>query len=345
MLKFQNHFGLDIGSRQIKLVQLSPAAGGKFNLSAMARVPAPGPGGNELETNDAKVEAIKKVVKDSQCGSRQVIINLPESQVYTRVIEMPKMSEQEMAEAIRWQAEQYIPVPLPDVVLKHQVLSGAQEEGDADKVNVLLVAAPNLLLNNYVSLLARAGLETIAIETEILAVARALVGADPFSPTTFLVHMGAEMTTMSIISRGNLALTQSISTGGQAISRAVASGLGLEMNQAEEYKQSYGLDETKLEGKVQNAIKPMVDLISSEIKKVLAFYETHGFKEPVKRMVLSGGTALMPGMVSYISANVNVEVQIGNPFLSINLTDKQRLEVGENGCLYAAAVGLAQKLT
>ncbi|MCL4397487.1 type IV pilus assembly protein PilM [Patescibacteria group bacterium] len=345
-MKFQSHIGLDIGSQGIKLVQLSVSGPDKFSLSAIGQINTPPVGANQVEANEAKVETIKKLLHDSHAGSRQAVISLPESQVYTRVIEMPRMSEAELAQAIRWQAEQYIPVPLSDVVLKHQLLSGSDESDSPDaKCNVLLIAAPNLLLNSYVSLLSRAGLETVAIETEILAVARALVGADAFSPTSLLVHMGAETTTLSIISRGNLSLTQSISTGGMAISRAVASSLGLEINQAEEYKRSYGMDETKLEGKVVTAIKPMIDLVLAEIKKVLAFYETHGFKDPVKRVVLSGGTALLPGLVGYLSVNLEVEVQVGNPFLSVNLSDKQRQELGENGPLYATAVGLAQKQT
>lgn len=346
-MKFQTHFGLDIGSQLIKLVQLSAAGQNKFNLVAIGQIPAPPIGANELETNQNKVEAIKKLVKDSKATCRQAVISLPESQVYTRVIELPKMDETELASAIRWQAEQYIPVPLSDVVLKHQILSSLEEEGETKegKISVLLIAAPNLLLNNYVGLLSRAGLETLAIETEILAVSRALIGADTFSPNTLIIHMGAETTTLAVVARGNLSLTQSISTGGLAIARAVASSLGLEIAQAEEYKRSYGLDETKLEGKVANSIRPMIDIVVAEVKKVLAFYESHGFKEPIKRAVLSGGTALLPGLVSYLSNNISVEVQVGNPFLGVNLTEKQHQEITETSGIFSTAIGLALKQT
>jgi type IV pilus assembly protein PilM len=278
--------------------------------------------------------------------TRQAVISLPESQVYTRVIEMPAMEEAEMSQAIRWQAEQYIPVPLADVVLKHQVLTQAgSSEGGKDKVSVLLIAAPNSILTDYTSILGHAGLETIAIETEILAVARALVGSDPYSPTTLLVHLGAETTTLSILARGDLAFTQTITSGGAAIARAVAANLGLDISQAEEYKKSYGLDESKLEGKVVTAIKPIIELVMAELKRVLAFYETRGTHEPVKRVVLSGGTALLPGLVQYFTKNLSIEVQIGNPFLAVNLSDKQRKDITENGSLYTTAIGLAQKLS
>ncbi len=333
-MKFQNHIGLDIGSKSIKLVQLSEAGNGKFNLVVLGQTPTP------PEEKD-KAQVIRQLVKDSRATAKQVVISLPESQVFTRVIEMPQLLEPELTQAIKWQAEQYVPVPLPDVILKHQVLS--QEN---NKMNVLLVAAPNKILNDSANLLGRAGLETVAIETEILAVARAIVGADQYSPVTLLVHLGSETTTLSVLARGDLALTQPVSTGGSAIARAVAAELGLEIGQAEEYKRSYGLDETKLEGKVVTAIKPIIELVLAEVKRVLAFYETHaGTEGPVKRVVLSGGTALLPGLVSYFTQSLNLEVQVGDPFLSVNLTPEQHKEVGEEGPLYATAVGLAMKLT
>lgn len=344
-MKFQPHVGIDIGSHAIKLAQLSSVGNGKFNLVALGQTETP-TAPTLVELAAAKAEAIKKLFKDSRATSHQAIISLPESQVYTRVIEMPAMEEAEMAQAIHWQAEQYIPVPLADVVLKHQVLAQAGgSEGGKDKVSVLLIAAPNSILTDYTSILNHAGLETIGIETEILAVARSLVGSDPYSPTTLLVHLGAETTTLSILARGDLAFTQTISSGGSAIARAVAANLGLEINQAEEYKKSYGLDESKLEGKVVTAIKPIIELIMAELKRVLAFYETRGTHEPVKRVVLSGGTALLPGLVQYFTQNLSIEVQIGNPFLAVNLSEKQRKEITDSGSLYTTSIGLAQKLS
>lgn len=338
MLKFNNHIGLDIGSTVIKLVQVELGIDKKFHLASFGEVKTP--------VDADKSEAIKKLVRDTKATSHQVIISLPESQVYTRVIEMPVLPENELAQAIRWQAEQYIPVPLTDVVLKHQVLNNNDEDrAVVGNLNVLLVAAPNALLNNYVSMLSNAGLETVAIETEILAVARALIGEDVNSPTTMLVHMGAENTTLSVLSRGDLVLTQSVATGGAAITRSIISALGLEVNQAEEYKKTYGLDASKLDGKVVAAIKPVVELLVAELKRVLAFYNVHGAKNPVKRVVLSGGTALMPGLIPFLTLSLDMEAQVGNPFLQISISDKQKMAIGENASIYSTAVGLALKPT
>jgi len=339
MAKFHDHVGLDIGSKSIKLIQLTPSSGNKFRLAALAEANIP-TGVSEQEAELAKINTIKKLFKDSHANSKQVVIGLPESQVYTRVIEMPNLAENELAQAIHWQAEQYIPVPLADVILKHQVISKTDEE-----MSVLLVAAPNLLLQNYTSIVSQAGLEAMAIETEILAVARSLASLDPSTPSTLLVHMGSEGTVLAIIAKGNLALTQSVSSGGSAITRAISSSLGLDINQAEEYKKAYGLEETQLEGKVAIAVKPLIELILTEVKRVLAFYQTQEMSDPVKRVVLSGGTALMPGLVHYFTQNLNLEAQLGNPFAQVELSGQQEKTIGENGALYTTAVGLALKLT
>src|SRR6185436_13884739 len=129
------------------------------------------------------------------------------------------------------------------------------------EMEVLLVAAPNFLVERYAQLIEKSGLELVAIDTEILAASRALVGANAQSPTTLLVNLGARGTDLAVVKHGDLIVTRSIGTGGTAISRAVASELNLDLSPAEEYKKTYGLDETKLSGSLVKAVTPLVDLI------------------------------------------------------------------------------------
>lgn len=342
-MRFENHIGLDIGETTIKLVQLTKS-GDKFNLKSIGILETPKIDG-ATEKDNAIRDLIKKLMSTTGASGKATVVGLPESQVYTRVIEMPYLEEPELSSAIRWQAEQYIPVALSDVVLKHQVLSLPQTGIPDARMKVLLVAAPNLLVSRYMEILGKAGLEILAIETEIFAVARALVAVDEFSPTTLLVNFGTEATTLAVLQRGDMSLTQSISSGGMAMTRALINELRLESTQAEEYKRSYGLDETKLEGKVAASLKPSVDQVLTEVKRVIAFYETRQGAVGIKRVVLSGGGALMPGLVQYFTLNLHLEVQLGNPFAIVNLSDKQRQAVFDAGPLFAAGVGLAMKMT
>ncbi len=340
-MKFQNQIGLDIGGSTLKLAQLV-ANKEKFVLSSIGIVESPWVSGDA--SKDLMVaEAIKKLLKETVASGKRVVIGLPESEVYTRVIDMPYLEEPELSSAIKWQAEQYIPVSLSDVVMKHQVLSLPQTGVPGAKMRVLLVAAPNTLVNRFLTITGRVGLEVIAVETEIFAVARAIIASDKFSPTTLLVNFGLNTTTLAILQRGDMFLTQSVGVGGMALSRILSTELGLEISQAEEYKRSYGFDGSKLEGKVMAKIKPIIDIVLTEMKKVVAYYETRPQSQPIKRIVLCGGTALMPGLVSYFTENFGVEVQLGNPFTNLILSDKQKQVVYDLGPLFTSAVGLAMK--
>lgn len=340
-MKFFSHIGLDIGSSTVKLVQLGKS-GGQFHLEAIAIAQTP-QGLEGVSRDAAEIDVVKKLAKDSGASSKQVAVSLPEAQVYTRVIEMPFLEEPDLSSTIKWQAEQYIPVPLSEVVLKHQVLNFPKTGVPGAKMAVLLVAAPRLLIDHYMSVLSRAGLEIVAIETEIFAAARALVSTDALSPTTLLVNLGTDNTTFAVLSGGELSLTQSVGTGGMAMTRALMSGLGVEAAQADQYKKVYGLDRSGLEGKVVAAVQPVIDVLAAEMKKVTAYYETRAGASPIKRVILSGGAAVMRGLVEYVAALMNMEVQLGNPFRRMILSDRQKEAVLDAGPIFAASAGLAMK--
>ncbi len=343
-MKFQRHLGLDIGSAFIKAVQLESTAPGKFKLLEAAVVTTP-----VSETTQERQglinDAIKQLLKDGGFNCKDVTISLPEAQVDTRVVEMPYLEAGDLAAAIKWQAEQYISLPLSDVVLRHQVIATPAINSPDSKMEVLLVAAPNSVVNEYMGLAAGAGLEVIGIETEAFSVARSIVGFEENSPITLLVHIGAQATSLLVLKNGDFMFVHTIGTGGVAMSRAVATELGLELAQAEEYKKTYGLDPSKLEGKILASLRPIVDMTISEMQKALAFYDSHHVNtaDQVKRVVFSGGGALLPGLVQYISDKFGQEIQIANPFSGILLTDVQKTNLLEHASLYTTAVGLAQK--
>lgn len=342
MPKFVDHIGLEVGSSSVKIVQLAPLEGGKFRLVALGQVES-AKLENEVEWNAARTQLIKRLVSDAHVSSKQAAISLPESQVYTRVIRLPYLEEPELSQAISWQAEQYVPIPLTDVVLKHQVLSLPEQGVAGSKMSVLLLAAPNVTIATYLSLVSGAGLEAVAIETEMLAIIRALTPPTGQFPQSLIIHIGAETTTFSIYHEGVFVLTQSIGTGGLAMTRSISTELGLDMVQAEQYKRTYGLDETKLDGKVASAIKSVADFILNESKRVLASYESQNGSEPVRRVVLSGGGSILSGIVSAFANVLPFEVALADPFLSVAVSSDQRLAIGETGPSFCVAVGLAMK--
>ena len=157
-----------------------------------------------------------------------------------------------------------------------------------------------------------------------------------------IVSLGAQTTDVAIIRNGILAFTRSISAGGDALSRSVAQGLSLEVSQAEEYKKTYGLEGDKLEGKIVSAAKPVMDTILGELKRALAYYQEKYKNERVEVLLLSGGTARIPGMVVYLAENIGtgIEVQLANPWVGIK-KDARFAILDNEGPTFAISVGLA----
>ena len=316
-----NHFGLDIGSHSIKAVQLSGSmerpvfvAAGQIETPPQA---ASQPGGtDDAAVAEAVANSLKALHKEAHFSTDKVVVALPESQIFTRVVELPSIKPEEVKNAITWEAEQYVPIPISEVKLDWQVLGSTSKTG---KVEVLLVAAPTSLIERFMKIIRIAGLTPISLETEITSVVRSLVQRIEGAPTTMVVSIGASTTDLSIVSTGRISFTRSISTGGHALARGVAQELGFELDQATESMKTYGLDPTSLEGKVMQAIKPIFDVIVNEIRRVLAYYSTKHPELPVKRLVVTGGTAKLPGLVVYLAEVLGLEVQIGNPWEGISL--------------------------
>lgn len=333
-------FGLDIGSHNLKVVQLKRAQD-KYQLVALGSAPSPPKGLASEAESDLTVlaEAIKRLHQEAKITTKNVATTLPEDQVFTRVITLPKLTDEELTSALKWEAEQYVPIPLTEVTLAHQIIGGVNQ--NKEKIEVLLVAAPKRLIDKLLRVLKTAGLSPVSLETEILAMSRSL--AAPEDEGILLVDLGARATDIAIVEKQQVVFTRSIMTAGEALTRAVAGSLGLEILQAEEYKKAYGVDPGKLEGKVSKAIAPIFEVIIKEMEQAIQFYQSEKKDRVIKRIVLTGGTAILPEIVSLIAKKLNIETQIGDPFSQI-FKDNLLTKIPESDLpFYAVAVGLAMK--
>jgi type IV pilus assembly protein PilM len=339
----KNFFGLDIGNSSIKLVHLQKDPQGS-KLLAFGLAPTPGNGmSSEADFDkEAIVEIIRRLVKETKVNTNLAIVSLPESQIFTRVIEMPIMSDKELESAIKFEAEQYIPRPLAEVSLRWQILSKG-DKAKGQRMEILLVAAPLSLIDKYAEIISRADIKPIAMETDLLAQARSLVGNNPYSPTTMIISIGSTNSDFSIIRGGMVSFTRSIGAGGVNMTRSISTDLSIDSEQAEQYKKTYGLLENQMEGKVMAAIKPSFELIVTEIKKAIAFYQTKNPNDQVKRLVLAGGTAKLPGLLIFLANALGIEAQVGDPWFNIKKDPSIENQLAEDAPIYATAVGLALK--
>lgn len=335
--------GLDIGFSSIKLVELSKEKE-TFKLVSLGNIASPQPGmlSDADKDMEAVATAIRNLLSATKSEGKDVIVALPESKVFTRVIDdLPFLTDQELTSAIRYAAEEFIPMPLNDVNLNWQVLFRSDGKNKDTKTVILVVASPKNVVAKYIKVLEMAGIRPKALETEIIAVTRSLVGNNPFSPSTLIVQLGTTTTDFAVVSKGLVWLTRSISTGGMALTRSLAQQFNFEIAQAEEYKKVYGIMQDQLEGKVFDVLRPVVDIIVSECKRVIQAFETKYTQNPIKRIVLSGGGAKMPGLVIYFANSLGLEVQEADPWFSITKDKTSVSKLSKDQSSYSVAVGLA----
>jgi type IV pilus assembly protein PilM len=182
----------------------------------------------------------------------------------------------------------------------------------------------------------------VSIETETLSIIRGVFKED-YPPTSIIMNFGTMTTTLAIVQAGVIVFTYTIPLGGVALTRAIASDFGLSLDQAEEYKKTYGLSDKNLSGKVGKSIEPIFTNIIMEVKKAIAFYnEKYKNESPISQLILAGATANLPGIDVFFVKNIGIETVIANPFKMLNINGVPN-NLQNFGPEYAVACGLALK--
>lgn len=332
--------GIDIGTKSIKIIELIKGSSGAWQLKSSGAVGYTGSSPDKA-MDDKELQAVadilKKIITQIGVSTKDVNLALPEALVFTRVIKFPLLSEEEVSAAVKWEAEQYIPIPVAEAVVQYSIL----ERNEAtSQTSVLLVAAPKAVVEKYVKVIRYAGLTPVSAETELTALTRAL---SPDKGVSMLLDLGSSATDMSIIKDGRLVFTRSIPIAGEAFTRSVSQGLNISIQQAEEYKKTYGLVENQLEGKVKASLDPVFKLVVDEIKKAIHFYQSEEKGDTPTSVVITGGASVMPGIVPYLTTNLGIETVVGDPFGKIALDPETAKSLAPYSSIYGTAVGLSMR--
>jgi len=330
-------FGLDIGRSFIKICQVKVSGNKKVLVAAGFKQTSPGGILSESSVDLKSLsEAIRTCAQEAKVTTGRCVISLIESQVVIRLIQLPNLTDKELSAAINWEAEQYIPLPIKDVNLQFKVIS--RPINNEGKMDVLLVAAPKRVVAKYIKVVKDAGFIVESLETESTALTRALTSTA--DPTTIIISLGALTTELVIAKGGNVLFTRSIATGGVNLTRAIMGEFNLPLNQAEQYKQTYGILEDKLSGKLAGVVKPILDILIAEILKAVEFAHGHVRDSQVSRIVVCGGGAFLPGISGFLTEKTSLEVSLGDPWVAF-AKENLILKLPGQGPVYAVATGLA----
>ena len=240
--------GLDIGTRLIKFCELRPGREGP-ELVNWGACPTPeNTISNGVIIDPATLaETIKDLLSSSGAKSRRVQCSVAsQSSLVVRPIEVPRMTEAELAETMRWEVERYIPFAASEVIVDYKPLIPVDlVPPEAQNMEVLLAAGQEDMINGYIETLTLAKLEPVSLDVEPLAAARALVDihADEgsYDKVYALVNIGAGTTDISIIRKGILTFTRPVSVGGDNLTNAISESLGREFDEAERMKIEEGM--------------------------------------------------------------------------------------------------------
>ncbi|MFH1780693.1 MAG: type IV pilus assembly protein PilM [Candidatus Nealsonbacteria bacterium] len=339
--------GIDIGTSAVKIVEMS-RAGKRRKLDNYGEMRAEALYEKSFRTfekstlsfsNREVVKALNAILKEAGFKTNKAFFSIPDFSTFFTIISLPAMTDEEIPQAVTYEAPQHIPLPLQSVTLDWQIVE--REPGVSvaqETIKVLLVAVPKDVISQYQQIAQSAGLELLSMEAEVFSLLRALIGEAEKNQTICLVDLGARSTTINIIDNGILRVSHSFDTSGNDFTVVISKGLNISYAEAEILKKQHGLPAENNDSK--EIMLPLIDLIVEEIKKIFAsFFQAEG--KEVKKIFLAGGSALMPGIIDYFMKNLSKPVEIANPFTSIYYPPILENTLKEMGPAYAIAIGAA----
>lgn len=352
MLKniFENNkiaFGLDINDRSLKIAKVK-SNNGLLSLVSAARVEIPE---GYIERGDIKKSGeLSRLIKDSlkkvlgeSLGTKRCVCSLPEKETFIKVIQMPKMEEIELKEAIRWEVEANIPLKPEQAYVDWQIIEPLKNH--IDHVDVLIAALPREFADPYLVVLKDAGIKPVAFEVESVAIARALIKNCIALKPQLILDLGSRHSVATIFSGSSIFFTASLSYSSTSLVEAIAGDLKIDLLQAKKLKESIGLGKSDQDQSVGKILIPYVSELSAQLKKFIQFYEDrprhdHPLTEPIEKIILCGGGANLAGLVEILFESLKVPVQVGDPM--VNLSVANSIEIpGDEVVTYATALGLA----
>lgn len=334
-------FGLDIGTTAIRLVQLSGQDKTK-SLQRYAYVPIdPKVSLSDSKADQAVIAAtVKNLVAKAGVTTKNVAAGLPSQRVFSTVVDIDRLSKEELAKSIQFQADSLIPTPLAESKIDWQEIGDSP--ADKAKVEVLLSSVPNEYVEKRLDMLESIGLNVIAFEPDSLALVRALLPQDA-STAQMVIDMGNLSTDLVMTINGTPHLTRSIPTGTDAIVHAAMQNLNIDEAQATQFVSKFGLSQDKLEGQVFRAISATVDLLLVEVEKSIKFFTARYTDRKLDRIVVTGGASVLPEFPIYLSNKFTLSVEIGNAWRNISYSRDRQNELLAISNQFSVAAGLAER--
>ncbi len=332
--------GLDIGSSQIKVVELTgyPKAASILKVGIAPLLPDAIVDG-EVMDREVVIDTIKALYDKFAIQAKDVVIAISGRGVIVKKITMDKMKRSDVQEQIRWEAEQHVPFDIDNVSLAFEIVNPDAGEG---QMEVLLVAAKSEVVNSYISLIKEIGLSPVVLDIASFAIQNVYEHNYPVLPDKLvaLVTIGSEITNISFIINNVNHFTRDVFSATNSCSQKIQRELGLNRAQAEQLIRGEKVEGISADS-VDKFFQEFAEEVAVGLDKVIPFLP--GEKEKIDRIVVCGGGALIRGLVDYLKNRFDTEVIVINALQNIKYDPAVFIEERPEKIspVIAEAIGLA----
>jgi type IV pilus assembly protein PilM len=276
--------------------------------------------GGEIVEVAAVGQCIATLVQTSKSRRKVASTGLWGASVIIKKIAMPKMDNNLVAEQIKWEAEQYIPFDINDISLEHHILT--KRSASSESLEVLLIAAKQEFLFRYVETVEAAGLRCSVLDVAGFALANCFeLNYGVLDSTVALLNIGAGVTNMVVVDRGEVIFCRDIAIGGNVYTDEIAKSMGVSPGEAESLKISASLGQ-EVPPDVNNILLQTNEQIVDEIRNSFDFYTATSSGASIQKIYVSGGSIFAPGLIDQVSRALNIPYEVFDPFVRITYDPK-----------------------
>ncbi len=335
--------GIDIGSRSIKMAEVSSRGNRPFlKRMAIMDVPESVLEDGMISDEDMLAETLQRMAAKNGFSGYQVAVALGGRSLFIREVVFPRMSEKELRQAIRWDLEKYVPFSPEQLYFDFSIVGPGATDME---VRLLLIAAPREGVDAITRVVAKAGLQLVAIDIEPLAIQRTL----PETPDCVLIDTGASFSQVTLFQNNSPVFTRNIPIGGNQFTASVMEGMELGRDEAELIKHGHGGSSDESNGGsapdvLTGQIDRIVGELAGEVRRTLEYYQVQNRNVNISKVFITGGGAKMNKLPEKLSAILELPVSLHDPLEGMESQssfNKQYLR--EIGPQMSVAVGLAMR--
>lgn len=321
-------FGLDIGYSSLKLMQLERETG----KTPKVRGYGFGSFSPESIKNGVIVEpaslatSLREILGGKAVGSisaKRVACSVPTSHTFSRPMQLPVLDESEVAEAVRLEAEQYIPVPTDNLYFDYEITLTTPQS-----IYLLMVAIPKPIVDSYLKLLWSLGLEAIALEPSISASSRLFSLVDPNrNKPSIIIDIGSVAIDVAVFDKAT-SINTTVNGGGETMTDLIAKHLGVSHSEAQAIKTQQGLAASDKQPQIQAALQPILDNLLREVRKTLRYYSEHSgqLKRSIAQLITVGGGSTTPGLNDWLAHELGLPTRSLDPWQQLDFGHLPQVE-------------------